>query len=118
MRRGAAVNKPSSGSQESDADDGHRTTLSQPSGPSRELWHQIQSDEAAALKSQQSAAGSTHHPVLGPGPHGDHGINIAVESGVAEERERCARLAEATAETQSTETRQLLLGLAAAIRRG
>jgi hypothetical protein len=114
------IDKPSSGPGDADAEDSHPSTVSgpsRPSGPSRELWHRIQTDEAAALKSQQSAAGSTHRPVLGPGPHGDHGTNIAVESGVAEERERCARLAEAISQTQATETRQVLLGLAAAIRR-
>lgn len=87
----------------------------------REMWERSQTDEAAALREQQRNAGGTHSPVKGPGPYGDHGTNIAAETAVGQERERCARLAEHWARQHpdaSAGLEQILLDLAAAIRRG
>ena len=82
----------------------------------REEWSRIQGDEDAALRKQQEAAGPLHTPVLGPGPHGNHGTNIAVETSVALERERCAKLVELWSENQPADVQRLLRRLASAIR--
>lgn len=84
----------------------------------RDEWRRIQRDEDAALQRQQKDAGPSHTPVLGPGPHGDHATNIAVESSVARERERCAKLAEAWAEEQPAQVAAVLRRLADAVRAG
>jgi hypothetical protein len=84
----------------------------------RQEWSRLQGDEDAALRKQQKAAGPTHSPVLGPGPHGAHGTNIAVEASVASERDRCAKVAELWAVDQPHEVQSLLRRLAAAMRAG
>jgi hypothetical protein len=84
----------------------------------REAWSRIQRDEDAALQRQQKDAGPSHSPVLGPGPHGDHATNIAVESSVALERERCARLVDLWAQDQPAQVEAVLRRLADAMRAG
>jgi hypothetical protein len=82
----------------------------------REEWSRIQGDEDAALRKQQKAAGSSHSPVVGPGPHGDHGTNMAVEAAIAGERERCASLVELWAANQPAAFGILLRRLANSMR--
>lgn len=84
----------------------------------REKWSRIQGDEAAALRKQQQDAGSSHAPVLGPGPYGAHDTNMAVEESVAAERDRCAQLVELEAEKQPEHISSLLKELAVRIRAG
>lgn len=55
----------------------------------RAAWMAMQRDEAAALRHQQESAGDQHGPVEGPGPYGDHGVNMAVELAIRTERQRC-----------------------------
>ena len=55
----------------------------------RETWLRQQQDETEALRAQQGTAGTSHAPVHGPLPYGDHGINMLVEAAVRKERERC-----------------------------
>jgi hypothetical protein len=89
-----------------------------PEDVQRQEWSRIQNDEIAALHEQQVSAGSSHRPVAGPYPHGDHGTNMTVEWAVARERERCAALVEACASVQQGEIRDLLDRLAIAIQTG
>jgi flagellar biosynthesis/type III secretory pathway M-ring protein FliF/YscJ len=84
----------------------------------REEWSRIQSDEDAAQRKQQMAAGPSHSPVLGPGPHGDHGTNIAVEAATERERERCAQLIEVWSQDQPEEVARILRSLAGRMRAG
>ncbi|HZY18437.1 MAG TPA: hypothetical protein VFE82_08140 [Ramlibacter sp.] len=86
----------------------------------RREWSRILGDESAALQAQQATAGSSHAPVLGPPPYGDHGINMLVEAAVRAERDRCAALADthAAAQAADPQAQALLLELGAAIRAG
>lgn len=87
----------------------------------RATWLDVQRDEATALKEQQASAGASHGPVEGPGPYGDHGVNMAVELAVKAERERCvsilSRWAEHCDHTGRPVEAQLARNMAAALAR-
>jgi hypothetical protein len=60
----------------------------------RKQWAQHIEDEARALEMQQHAAGGSHTPVAGPLPFSADELAVAVANAVAEERRRCAEVAE------------------------
>jgi hypothetical protein len=122
LRLAAAVLAPGTGANRAGVSrkEGSRTETGRGDAMSeekhREEWIRIQDDEKSALRKQQVTAGSSHAPVLGPGPHGDHGTNMTVEAAVSEERERCAALVESCAAGQQGEVRAAFRQLASAIR--
>jgi hypothetical protein len=83
----------------------------------RASWMVVQRDEAQALREQQASAGAGHGPVSGPGPYGDHGVNMAVERAVKAERDRCVAITLAWAERCESTGRPVEAGLARALAR-
>jgi hypothetical protein len=89
----------------------------------RDRWMLQQQDETEALRTQQATAGTSHAPVVGPAPYGDHGVNMLVETAVRNERERCIAIVERWATdhgrsslAQPSEKHAFLTRLAAALR--
>ena len=81
----------------------------------RASWMEMQRDEAEALRHQQVSAGASHRPVDGPGPYGDHGVNMAVELAIKGERQRCVGVLLDWAETCDRTHRPVEAGLARAL---
>lgn len=81
----------------------------------RASWLVVQRDEADALSEQQASAGAEHGPVSGPGPYGDHGVNMAVELAVKAERERCVGITMEWAHQCDNTGRPVEAGLARAL---
>ncbi|HYF19501.1 MAG TPA: hypothetical protein VEA40_16675 [Ramlibacter sp.] len=61
----------------------------------REQWTAHLKDEASARLEQQAAAGPDHRPVAGPLPFSAENLEQATRSAILQERDRCARLADA-----------------------